>query len=401
MVNADIETMTSKERALFLNGLAMGKANRQIEVAKPYSGQLKAFRGPNAAERAFRAGAELICQIDRSARTDWLRDYCQTRGINLERTQTGTVDSLGGVTIPVEFEQSIIDLRIEYGTFRRNAEYLPMKSDTKIRNRRTGGLVAYPVAAGARGTKSTATWDAVELVARKWMVLANYEDEVTEDSIISWADQFADEAAYAFAFTEDNTGFNGDGSLSHHGIVGVIPKLTGLDGTVANVAGLVEASGNLWSEITDADIHKMIGRLPLFARRTGRVKWYCSHKFWAEVILRIAFDKGGVTYKEAAEGPVPRLYGYDVELSEALPQEQANSQVCLLFGNLSQAAMFGDRRGITVKMTDSNDTDFESDIRAIKATTRFDINVHSVGNASATANLRKPGPIVGLITQAS
>jgi hypothetical protein len=56
---------------------------------------------------------------------------------------------------------------------------------------------------------------------------------------------------------------------------------------------------------------------------------------------------------------------------------------------------------MTVKMTDSNDTDFEEDLMAIKGTERFDINVHDVGNASSSAGARKAGPIVGLITAAS
>jgi hypothetical protein len=37
----------------------------------------------------------------------------------------------------------------------------------------------------------------------------------------------------------------------------------------------------------------------------------------------------------------------------------------------------------------------------LRGTQRYDINVHDVGNASATASLRQPGPIVGLITAAS
>jgi HK97 family phage major capsid protein len=80
---------------------------------------------------------------------------------------------------------------------------------------------------------------------------------------------------------------------------------------------------------------------------------------------------------------------------------EANDTIPLLYGNLAQAATFGDRRGITVKMTDSNDTDFESDLNAIKATERFDINVHDVGNQSATAGLRKAGPVIALLTAAS
>jgi HK97 family phage major capsid protein len=96
-----------------------------------------------------------------------------------------------------------------------------------------------------------------------------------------------------------------------------------------------------------------------------------------------------------------RFLGKPVEIVEAMQHTEANDTIPLLYGNLAQAATFGDRRGITVKMTDSNDTDFEADLNAIKATERFDINVHDVGNQSATAALRKAGPVIALLTAAS
>jgi HK97 family phage major capsid protein len=68
---------------------------------------------------------------------------------------------------------------------------------------------------------------------------------------------------------------------------------------------------------------------------------------------------------------------------------------------VAKGAMFGDRRGVTVDMTDSNDDDFENNLISIRGTERFDINVHDVGNASATASQREAGPIVGLITAAA
>lgn len=368
---------------------------------QPSGERLRAFPGPDGRERALRAGAALVAGLDRSGRNDWARTFCDQRGISYTRTQTGIDDTLGGHLIPPELEASIIALRLEYGVFRRNARTVVMNSDRKTIARRTGGLAAYPVAAGASAPKSSLTWDAVELVARKWMVLTKFEDDLSEDSVIDLASYISEEAAYSFSFTEDEVGFNGTGDSASHGIVGVIPKMLGLSGTIANIAGLVVASGNAWSDITDGDLHKLVGRLPQFARQPGRVKWYCHTRFWSEVILNICFAKGGVSYAEAANGPEPRLYGYPVELVEVMPGSQADSQVCLLFGNLAQAAAFGDRRGIRVAMSDSNESDFEVDVRSLKATQRFDINVHDVGNESATAALRKPGPIVGLITAAS
>ena len=365
-------------------------------------GKLKAFRGEKALETAHRMGMWLGATLFEN---EAAREFCKEKGI-LIRTQTGSKNELGGFLLPDEFENVMIDLRIQYGTFRANANVVPMTTDTKRRPRRTGGLTAYPVGPGQRGTKSEATWDSVELVARKWMALAKYEEEFSDDAVINTADTLASEIAYAFSQVEDDAGFNGDGTSNYHGIIGIINRLrnpanaTNLP-PVANVAGLVVASGNAWSEIVEADILKLVGRLPQFARRSGQVKWYCSNEFWAEVLQRIALAKGGVTYAEI-NGELKEVFmGKPVEIVEVMPHTEANSQIPLLYGNLAQAAMFGDRRGISVKSTDSNDTDFEEDVMTIKGTERFDINCHDVGNVDATAANRKAGPVVGLITAAS
>lgn len=378
-------------------------ANRSGNVAELArsvyrGGPLKAFKGEKGLENAYRTAQFLMASMFRD---DDAIKFCREHGISLKRTQTGTQNELGGYFVPVEVESTIIDLRILYGVFRRLANVTAMGSDTKTINRRVGGLTAYPVGPGQRGTKSKAKWDQVELIARKWMVLAKYEDEISEDAIISMADTLVNEMAYAFSFSEDDAGFNGDGSSDYHSIVGIIPKLQGLSGTVGDIAGLQVASGNAWSEITEADLLGVIGKLPQFARTSGNVAWFCSHTFWANVLQRIALAKGGVSYAEI-NGELKEVFmGKPVEIIEVMPTTEANSQIPLLYGNLSQASTFGDRRGITVKMTDSNDTDFESDVMTVKSAERFDINNHDVGNADSDADLRKAGPIVGLITAAS
>lgn len=363
--------------------------------------QLKAFRGEGAEERAFRAGHFLRAALFNNEES---RTICREKGIAIVRAHSESDNESGGFLVPTEFENVMIDLRLEYGVFRRNANVVPMASLRKERPRRKGGLTAYPI--GARGenrrlTESKKGWDRVGLDAKKWGVLAKYEDELSEDSVISMADDLTSEMAYAFTKVEDECGFNGDGTSAYHGIIGIIPKITGLHATHSYIASLVQASGNLWSEIALIDILTMVGRLPSFARKSGQVKWYCSNEFWATVLVRLAFGLGGNALAQIQNEVEPRFLGKPVEIVEVMPHVEANSQVPLLYGNLAQGSMFGDRRGVTVKMTDSNDTDFEEDLMAIKATERFDINNHDVGNANSNAANRQAGPIIALETQSS
>lgn len=363
--------------------------------------QLKAFRGQDGARQAHRFGNFLAAAV---LRDEGAREFCRENGISIKRAHSESDNETGGFLVPTEFEQTIIDLRLQYGVFRRNANVVPMSGGRREQPRRKGGLKAYPIGAGKnnrRLTESKQNWDMVGLDPKKWGVLAKYEEELSEDWLIATGDNFANEAAQAFARVEDECGFIGDGSSDYHGIVGVIPKIQGLSNTVANIAGIQVASGNLWSEIVKEDILALVGKLPSFARMSGNVKWYCTNEFWATVLCRIALSLGGVTMAEI-EGEMRKVFlGQVVEEVEVMPHVEANSQIPLLYGNLGQAAQFGDRRGMTVKMTDSDGDDFDEDIQAWKATERFDINSHDVGNADATANKRKAGPIVALQTATS
>lgn len=375
------------------------ETRQPVQLARTVSRvQLKAFKGEGAQERAYRVGMHMAAML---LRDETAIRYCRENGISLTRVQTEGDNTKGGYTVLPEFEQTIFDLRLQYGVARRVCDVVPMSSDQKIVTRRTGGLTAYAVGPSTRGTYSNITDDQFELIARKWMVLSKREDELTEDSFISWADRTAEEGAYAFTYAEDNALFNGDGTSTYHGIVGLTNKILNLSATRANIASAVVASGNAWSEIVIGDLLNVVGRLPSFARKSGNVRWYCTSEFWASVLQRLALAAGGVTHAEF-EGELKESFlGKPVEIVEVMQHVEANDTIPLLYGNLAQAATFGDRRGVTMKMTDSNDTDFESDLEATKLTERFDINVHDVGNQSSTAADRRAGPVVALLTAAS
>lgn len=377
---------------------AAAREGEPVQLARSVyrGGQLRSFKGEKAEERAYRSGMFLLATLGRSSVA---MEYCRSNGILIERAHSGETNSLGGFLVPNEFDSTIIDLRIQYGAFRPNANVVPMSSDTLTRPRRTGGLTAYFTGGGDAATESTKSWDQVTLVAKKLSVLTKYESELNEDAVINIADDLASEIAYAFANKEDLCGFNGDGSATYGGMVGVCTKILGLSATRSYIAGLQVASGNLWSEIVLGDINGVVGRLPQFARQSGNVKFYCSHPFFANVLQKLAQAVGGVTAAEIQGTFEPRFFGVPVQIVEVMPQTEANDQVCLLYGNLAQAAMLGDRRGTSIAMSDSDGTDFAKGIMAIRGDTRFDINVHDVGTAASSGAVA--GPIVGLLTAAS
>jgi HK97 family phage major capsid protein len=323
--------------------------------------------------------------------------YCKHRGIATKAMYEGN-DATGGINVPVEFDNAMILLRESYGLFRQFAHVVPMSTDQKVTRRQTGGLTAYPVGEGKTITASDITYDGIELVARKWAAAAQVSNEYNEESVLDIGNTVAHEIAYAFAKKEDECGFLGDGSGTYNRITGIIPGFKALSSTRANIAGLVVGSGNSWSELTLSDHEAVVARLPQYADTPG-CAWYCHRAYYWNVMVKLLLASGGVTAAEVAAGAKTQFLGYDVKISQILPGVEANDDIPALFGDLAQAVTFGDRRGTTIAM--SEHTNFLTDELVFRGTERFDINVHDIGNQSATAASRVAGPLVGLLTAAS
>ncbi len=364
------------------NANPVGGETSTIEVSD-YShryGKLKAFTGKDAELNALKSGMAI--------RAAFLGDYkarrfCEQHGIE-SRSMSENVNTAGGFLVPEEMSTAIIDLREQYGVFRRNCQVLAMGRDTITIPRRVAGLTAYFVAEGTAGTASDKSFDQVQLVAKKLYALTYLSTELAEDAIINIADDLAQEMGYAFALKEDQCGFNGDGTSTYGGIEGVTVKIVGLAGAVNATAG-----HDTLAEIDSTDLANLMGKLPAYARMGA--KWFVSQTAFDIVFGRLAIGAGGNTLSMLG-GAIQRSYlGYPIEVSQVLPTATTTlgTSAMILFGNLAQAATLGERRGIAVKRSD--EIKFVEDQIALKATERIDINVHDLGDASTA------GPVVALM----
>ena len=393
-------------------GSADGDKPKVFAMPKRY-GHLKNFTrekfGEDHDKRALRAGMFYMACMGKPGPMRWCRD--NGVGLIADRESDGdyflhqeNVNINGGYLVPDELNRDLIDLRESFGVFRQWAKVIPMTTDHLERMRRTGGLTAYFVGEGVAGTESTKTWDRVSLTPKKIMTLSTITSELNEDSIVNVGDDLSGEIAFAFASKEDDCGFNGDGTSTYGGMTGVRAALKNLSATIANIAGLYVGTGNLWTELVIADFTGVIGLLPQYAD-TPSAKWFVHKTFWSQVMEKALNAAGGNTVQILEGQPRKSFLGYEVVISQQMPKVEGNSQVCALLGDLSLAADFGDRRSTTVAFssdaTVGSLNTFAADCMAVRGTERFDINVHDVGNANATAASRVQGPIVGLITAAS
>lgn len=367
-----VQSTTSEENPVQKRNFAIPKSNRA----------LKSFVGPDAEERAYRAGMHLKAYTfgDREA-----RQWCVDHGVE-SRAQASGINSLGGALISDELLSEIIRLVEEYGAYPQYARRIPMTTDTMVISRRTAGLTARPIGENSEPASSDVSFDNVELNAKIWGIANRVPNSLLEDSVVDLADLLAQEVAQAFAVAFDDSGFIGDGTSAYHGTVGVCTKIQQAAYSKSVVAA---AAGNpTFDQLDLQDFTNAVARLPVYARRNAA--WYISPAGYGASMLRLAMSAGGVTTQNIEGGFGNTFLGYPVRLVHSMESNLTGTagRVLALFGDLSQAATFGERRAVSIKTASERYIEFDQTLTF--ATTRVSLVVNDLGSTTVA------GPIVAL-----
>jgi HK97 family phage major capsid protein len=370
-----------------------------------YGKQLKAFKSntfgsqADAEDAAYRAGMWCRATIygDQGA-AQWCNEHdVEIRrelsyGAEVQKTQNENTNSAGGYVVFPEMSTAIIDLREQYGTARRFINVRPMASDTQDIPRRTGGPTAYFAAEENAFTESSKSWGQVQLRAQAVGCLSKISRELAADAVINIADDLAADMAYGLAVKEDATLWNGDGTSSYGGIVGVRTKFAA---GVGVLAGAIDAASghDTFAEYDAADLIKVMGALPKYAEPQAR--WYGHRAGWANTFLRLIAAAGGNAIIDLQMGgkPVNGYLGYPFETDQTLPSAltDLSDTAIFMFGDLNAAVTMGERQGLTIDVT--RDRYWETRQIGIMTWERIDINVHDIGDAT------NAGPLVALMAE--
>jgi HK97 family phage major capsid protein len=383
---APAETLEKRENAM----------KRVFAVPASHS-NLRAFRGDNAAERAYRAGMHIRGYVFGDAEA---RRWCADHGVET-RAQAGGINSLGGVLVSEELSTEIIRLVEEYGVFPQFARRVQMNSDTLVIARRKSGLAARPVGENVEITDSNVEFDNVQLVAKIWGVANRIPNSLLEDSVIDLADAMAVEVSQAYAEAFDNSGFIGDGSSTYHGTVGAAVAI--VDGTHSASVVTAKTNNTTFDQLELRDFTSLIAKLPMYAKRNAA--FYISPVGFGAAMTRLALNPGaatsgvgtqtnsggGNTVNDVGSGwNTLNFLGFPVRLTHSLESNLTGTtgKVACLFGDLSQAAVFGERRAIGIQT--ARERYIELDQTLIHATTRNAMVVTDLGDST------KAGPLVAL-----
>ena len=324
--------------------------------------------------------------------------WCAENGI---KSQTEGTDSAGGYTVPEIVSSSLIWLRNEFGVARRYSRIYPMTSDTlNVPNASTSTTTYYPSEATAI-TASDVTFSQVQLLAKKLAILTIVSKELNEDTVIDFGAMLAQDFAYGLALAEDAAAFQGDGTSTYGSITGIMPKIKALSATYANIASMVvgaTGSSSALSSLTLANWQSMVAKLQPYATNP---RWFmhksvfyngCADKL-------IALGGNAIMDIQNAYGTEPTLFGIPISFVQNMPSATGASVDLAVLGDLSKGVAFGDRRGVSVEVSDQ--VKFIEDALTFKATERYAFNAFDVGNVNATVSSQVPGSLIVLQASAS
>ena len=390
----ELRTVLDKSTSRSYQSPETKEARTVTHIPATAAGRVRGFVGPNSEERAYRVGQYYRATLfgDNNAAR-----WCNDHGMPTEsRAQGESSNLLGGSLVNEEVLNEIIVLVESFGAYPANARNVQMQSDTLIIPRRVGGLAAYFVGENSQVIDSDASWDRVQLIAKKVAVSNRMASEILEDSVYNLASYITTETARAISLLIDRVGFVGTGSGADGGIVGAAVKI--VDGT--HTASVVTAAtGNVSAEtLTIGDLVSTAGRLPLFSR--ANAAWYVSPSVYSATVQRLGLSSnvglsGGNTQATLTTAPELRLLGYPVNFVHTMNNTLGSdpSAVKFLLGDLSLACVYAQRRGLQLRT--SVDRYAELDQTLLVASTRFDCVTHDCGSTTAA------GPIVALRTAAS
>lgn len=361
-------------------------STRRAESIPHHVRSLKVFCGERR-EQAYPVWMDLRARLGRfNSQPDAIAEkFMSDNGYDVREilaTATEGTPQSGGYLVPSPLGDVVIEHRANVGISRKVAFVMPMSSESlsvATVAADSHQTVYYPNEVGAI-TPSDMTFGQIFMKAKKRAILSYASQELVDDAMISFLDLFVRRAVYGLAKKEDREFILGDGT-SDFGLE------VGLAGAIGAAGIHSAASGHdLWSELDLGDFTAAMALLPDWAA-DGRESWIMSSAFYAGVALRVTGFSEGFD----DEGH-PLFLGRPVHFSADMPTTTGAATIAAFYGNFEEAATIGVRQPFALAM--SEHAAFENDVLAFRATSRYDINVHSGGDATT------PGAFVGLKTAA-
>lgn len=261
----------------------------------------------------------------------------------------------GGNLFPTEFVSELIRPLSEVPRARALVRVVPMRRNTLTVPTQATRPKVYWTAENAAKTTTTATFGQVVLTARKAAAILYSSDELIEDSTeIDVVRLIIDQFAEAIGSEEDRVILRGNGTTEPTGIV------------TARAAGTIAATANTGNMDFDDIIDLIYGLKAKY--RAGAS--FLVHPNNVKELRKVKDGNSRYIWQDAvAPGQPSTIYGYPVHEFYDLPETE------ILFGNWKLTYWLGDRKQMTVKISQDTTQAFTQDETAIRVVFRIGGNV--------------------------
>lgn len=288
----------------------------------------------------------------------------------------------GTFTPPPAFESTVIELLNDYGAARKLVPFSPTPKEGQYQPRWDSDLTMTWNTEGATLSDQDPDTSTVFVRPKKLTGYIKLTNDLLAADSAGIVDQCFRSFARAAAQKEDSAFFEGDGTSTYGGIVGVLNAI--------GSAATFTSTNTTWATLTDADVQSMMGYVADFAGQ-GSLEITCTRSAFFSIFNRLNVAKGGITYQEAANGSVIyKVLGHDVILNNTMPITTATSQVSAYFGDFPMGIKAG--QAGTLEFAQSDQRHFDEDSIALRVIEYVDINCHDLGDST------NRGPIAALST---
>lgn len=300
---------------------------------------------------------------ERELNNKWIRNFLQkkpTEAIEHELKEFETKDfsnyidttetgSAGGYLIPELLLAEIQHVAEINGIARREFRYLPFNGPGNTRKIPTeaSGVTVEWISEGEAKPVSNISLSQVTQSLEKLAAISVMTEEVIEDSATDLVSYVSRRLGEEISTEEDNQFFSGVGS-----------PWTGIINNGSIVPVSMEA-GETLDDLSPDHLLDMIYAVPQKYRRGA--KFYMSSDCMLKLLqyrsssVASGDDEGQYLVITPMQAEPTKFWGYPVVITDALPDSDSADEAdtpFLIFGNLSRCAVYGDKKGLRVKILD-------------------------------------------------
>lgn len=316
-----VDEISSEIVSKFMKGAAEQRA-KAIDTGKP--AEDKNRNTTKIFMRALLAGDKATC-----------------KALTTEQSGQSPDDAQAGLLIPVELRNEVLRIKeTQYGLARRDMFYLPFSGPGNSRVIPSLGtsVSVYWTEEGAKKKSTQPKFSIVTQTLKKLAAIVPMTEEIIEDSAINLTTLIATLFAEATAKEEDLQFFAGIGNpwtgILNNGSVNII----------------LQATGDV-NQLTADDLLDMIDGTPSGA--LVGAKFY-MHRTILSILRKLKDIDGNYIFQAPTAGLPGTVWNYPYETSDAFPDKASVGvgDPYILFSNLKQAAVFGDKQQLRVKLLD-------------------------------------------------